>query len=224
MNEYILVLATGFLGSLHCIGMCGPLVLAYSFNISKSSQKIILFPHFLYNLGRIISYSFAGVVFGLFGKVVFLIIPYHTVKIWLLIVGGILMIIFGLGLLNLIPKLKFSFKVLESKRLKKLFANKLEENSSNSSFIIGLCTIFLPCGLFYPILLKSALSGNMIDGGLNMFFFSLGTVPALFILGLSSYIIGIKVRRISNYLAAGAIILMGILLIYKSFMFDMMHK
>jgi len=60
----------GLLGSFHCIGMCGPI--AFVLPINRSKKSIMFFQSFLYQFGRLITYSFIGFIFGLIGKGLFL--------------------------------------------------------------------------------------------------------------------------------------------------------
>ena len=59
-------LLLGFLGSLHCIGMCGPIAFMLPVDHKNSSKKVAQVG--LYHIGRIISYSIIGLIFGLLGK------------------------------------------------------------------------------------------------------------------------------------------------------------
>ena len=53
----------GFLGSFHCVGMCGPIALAVG---GKGSNKF-LFNKIIYNLGRSLTYAMLGLVIGSLG-------------------------------------------------------------------------------------------------------------------------------------------------------------
>ena len=220
MTDYYILFLTGLFGSLHCLGMCGPIILAYSFNPAGKNGKII--PHLYYNIGRMISYTIAGFILGLFGSLLFSIVPYQIYKFYFLLVGGSLIVLLGLGLMNIIPKFHLSFDGLHTKLTKSIFIKRLSNKTDITPLIIGLATILLPCGLFYPILLKAAMAGDAVSGGISMFVFSIGTVPLLFVLGFSSQFIGHKLRKTANYLAAAAVIIMGVMLIYKAFMFQKM--
>ncbi len=220
MSDYYLVVLTGVFGSLHCIGMCGPIILAYSFDPSGLNGRLL--PHVYYNVGRVVSYTLAGLIFGFIGSLLFSVIPYQVYKFYSLLIGGILIVFLGFGLMNIIPKFHLSFDGLHTKLAKSIFIKRLSNKTDLTPLVIGLATILLPCGLFYPILLKAAISGDYVSGALSMFFFSIGTIPLLFVLGFSSQFIGAKFRKIANYLAAVSIIIMGTMLIYKAFMFQKM--
>ena len=64
----------GLLGSVHCIGMCGPLVMALPILHLSPIQKVTA--TFLYHLGKIMTYGLLGLVIGLFGKQ----IPFYNVQ------------------------------------------------------------------------------------------------------------------------------------------------
>jgi sulfite exporter TauE/SafE len=62
----IAALTLGFLGSFHCLGMCGPIALALPTGKAKGLKKTGLI--ISYNFGRMITYSFLGLIAGFIGK------------------------------------------------------------------------------------------------------------------------------------------------------------
>ena len=163
----------GLAGSLHCIGMCGPLALSlpvsHSDNLSRFAGGTI------YNLGRIFSYAVLGLIFGTIGK---LIIASHWQSRLSLILGVLILVYlfipkkyFHLSKPNLFNK---AFIVLR-KQLGILFQSR----NLSSLFFIGILNGLLPCGLVYLALSSSVLTGSSLSGALFMGFFGLGTFPAM---------------------------------------------
>ena len=163
----------GLAGSLHCIGMCGPLAL--SLPISHSDNLSRFAGGTIYNLGRIFSYAVLGLIFGSIGK---LIIVSHWQGRLSLILGMLIL------LYLLVPKQYFHllkptifskpFLALR-KQLGKLFQSK----NLSSIFFIGILNGLLPCGLVYLALTSSVITGSSLNGALFMGFFGLGTFPAM---------------------------------------------
>ncbi|MDD1643138.1 MAG: sulfite exporter TauE/SafE family protein, partial [Methylococcaceae bacterium] len=67
--SYGLLILIGFLTSFHCVGMCGPLILGYTAKSATNGQKSYG-THFLYGIGKTLSYTVIGALFGAFGSVV----------------------------------------------------------------------------------------------------------------------------------------------------------
>ncbi|MBK7299589.1 MAG: sulfite exporter TauE/SafE family protein [Moraxellaceae bacterium] len=88
-------LAAGFFGSPHCLGMCGGIVSALSFALAKETATQRLFLQSFYHLGRLLSYSFLGLLVGLLGKG--LLAPLANSK-WPYVLTSLMMIAFGLYL------------------------------------------------------------------------------------------------------------------------------
>ena len=164
----------GLAGSLHCIGMCGPLSLSlpisHDNNLSRMSGGLI------YNSGRILSYASIGLVFGSLGSLVIATRWQSGLSIAL----GIIILLY-----LLLPKkyLHFSTTTIVGKpfmllrqQLGKLFQSK----KLSSLFFIGVLNGFLPCGLVYLALTSSVISASPVNGGMFMLFFGLGTFPMMF--------------------------------------------
>jgi sulfite exporter TauE/SafE len=58
-------LVLGFMGSFHCVGMCGPI--AMSIPRSSSNFLSLTGSALLYNTGRVLTYSVFGLIFGFLG-------------------------------------------------------------------------------------------------------------------------------------------------------------
>jgi uncharacterized protein len=165
----------GLVGSLHCIGMCGPIALMLPVNSDERSKYFT--GRFLYNLGRIITYSFMGLIIGFIGsKLMF----YGMQQILSILLGAaILLFIFTPRKYRLkLYSINFLNKLITS--LKNSIGSLFSKRSLNSLFIIGLLNGFLPCGLVYVGLGTSAVSGSAFSGAAVMFLFGLGTLPVMF--------------------------------------------
>ncbi len=187
--ELLTALAIGFLGSFHCIGMCGPIALA----LPVPGSSIIFFSgRVLYNAGRLAAYGLMGLLFGFLGKGFVVWGFQQSLSIALGVIILVLLFIpakyknkfFGL---NLILKV--------TGPLKKSIGSLFKKNSLPSFLFIGFLNGFLPCGFVYVGLAGAAATGSPVTGMLFMVLFGLGTVPAMFVVSLFGKLINLNVRR-----------------------------
>ncbi|MBK7110311.1 MAG: sulfite exporter TauE/SafE family protein [Bacteroidetes bacterium] len=166
----------GFMGSLHCVGMCGPL--AVMLHANAPGNQVV--NGMLYNAGRIITYTLLGVIIALIGKT-FIAAGFQQV---VSIISGciILLILFlPIALKQKIPGTRILRTFVG--RMKKSWSGILKQHTKTSVLAGGIINGFLPCGLVY-VALVAALNAQSIGGGaLFMTMFGLGTVPAMFLAG-----------------------------------------
>ena len=200
----------GLLGSVHCIGMCGPLIMALPFSQKNNFQKWASL--FLYHFGKIASYALLGVLFGLFGSQ----FPIFGLQKNISIVIGITMLLYVVYVFVLKPK-HIQLGVFDGlyksifKALGKLFKSK----HTGAFLLIGLLNGLLPCGMIYMALSSAMATQHILSGGILMAFFGLGTVPALLLVALGGQYIGFAFRRNIQKLLPVFIFGMGVLLILR---------
>jgi len=172
--NWIIPISIGFFGSFHCIGMCGPINLALPLG---NNLNFKFFNRTLqFHLGRILSYSLLGAVFGGLGYGLKIAGLQQTISIFL----GVVMI-----LSVVLPQTLKIFKSTEkfygdSAHFVKIYLGKLLGNKNASLIsVAGFLNGLLPCGLVYLGLAGAIATGNYFEGMLFMFFFGLGTLPAL---------------------------------------------
>lgn len=160
----------GLAGSLHCIGMCGPLVMSLPFRKEQGTLSASRF--FFYHIGKLTTYSAFGAVAGLLGSSFAF---FHWQQALSFIAGGALL------LLTLLPflKRKLSFGTTVSTLYARLHQRATQLPSSVYLFLSGLLNGLLPCGLVYAALAGAAATGHLYSAILFMFFFGLGTMPSL---------------------------------------------
>lgn len=200
----------GLVGSVHCLGMCGPIVLVLPGNIGERWQ--FFFSRVLYNLGRAITYAFMGMVIGLIGQSIAL----AGYQQWLGIVAGALMI------LSVLLPTQTARKILPTKQydnalaaLKRRLGALLSNSSRSSLFTIGLLNGFLPCGLVYMALAGSLAMGSALGGAAYMFLFGLGTLPLLFAASYAGGLITGEMRRKITRLIPVGVVILGVLFILR---------
>ncbi len=172
-----MVLLIGLITGLHCISMCGGFVISYTARDAEQHQSSWR-SHFLYGLGKTLSYAMFGALFGLLGSIIS-ITPFMQGVTNL--AAGLFLILFGLNMLDVFAVLKY----IRIRQPKKLAYFAIEHRKrSRSPFFIGFFTGFLiGCGPLQAMYVMAAGSSDPIVGAKIMTLFGLGTLPALFSFG-----------------------------------------
>ena len=202
-------LIMGLAGSLHCIGMCGPLAL--SLPVSHNNDLSRISGGLIYNSGRILSYTSMGLIFGSFGNLIIAAKWQSSLSIGL---GTIIL------LYLLFPKRYFHFSTATTlgkpfmflrQQLGKLFQSK----NLSSLLFIGVLNGFLPCGLVYLALTSSIISASPVNGGMFMLFFGLGTFPMMFATVLMGNYLNQSIRQKIHKVVPALLFFMAVLLILR---------
>lgn len=194
----------GFAGSLHCVGMCGPLMVS---NVLKQHDfKESIFRWIAYHVGRIFVYSMWGLLFGSVG----ISIKWFGMQQNISLALGIAI----LAILLLIKKFPaFETKIqgfVPYKLMVKRLYPKSAGSSIYSSFVGGLLNGMLPCGLVYVALAGATAMQDSVQGAIFMVVFGLGTLPML----LFVMIIGARLQfAVRKHLAKWYPIMIGLMAI-----------
>jgi sulfite exporter TauE/SafE len=217
MSDSLIYMAfvTGLLGTGHCIGMCGGLVSALS--LSEAGRQGGWFFHLLYNLGRISTYTFIGVVVGWLGSALAYTDHFKMVTRSLLIGSDVFVILVGLGTAGLftwinVSKLDFPGPM---KAMTLAVTGLRRLPPAISALPLGLLFGFIPCGYLYAVAITAAQSASVATGALMLFAFGLGTAPSLLLFGGAAHWLSGRARtwmlRIAGLVVAG----MGIINLMK---------
>lgn len=180
---YGILFIVGLFTSIHCVAMCGGINLSQcmSYRYLEGSKYKQLKPSFLYNAGRIVSYTAIGGIIGALGRVLSFSIAARSA---IYAVSGIFMVIMALNMLNTFPWLR---KL--NPRMPKIFGEKIYRSSGeNRAFFVGLLNGLMPCGPLQAMQLYALGTGSFFRGAAAMFVFSMGTVPLMFGIGAISSI------------------------------------
>ena len=177
-------LMLGFLGGVHCVGMCGGLCAAFSLQLPPniSRHKLII----LLNLGRLTSYVVIGALFGLFGQLGTSTVVGNEIRAVLFVIAQILLIFAGLYLSGIFS----GFAKIEKvgvpiwRTLQPIMQKFLPIQSVSGSLIVGALWGWIPCGLVYSVSATALSSANVITGALAMLAFGIGTLPNLLAMGI----------------------------------------
>ncbi len=198
----------GLGGSLHCAGMCGPLVLAMPFHVYGREKKIAAI--LLYNTGRILAYTALGCLAGLFGAGIKWLALSQVLSVCL----GILVIVSVAA-----PRLFNSRFIPITNPLRRIQTRAFQALAGKTQlyhlFISGTLNGLLPCGLVYV-----ALAGAVVAGTVNyaMFFmlnFGLGTLPLLVLVAVIGQQVAVRKRNVLRKLSPYFTLLVGVLLLLR---------
>lgn len=210
MELLIAAISLGLLGSFHCIGMCGPIALALPVHRYSTIKKYLGI--IIYNIGRAITYSSLGLVFGLLGQSFYLGGFQQNLSITLGIFI-LLTVIFSYTRANSI--LKFNFLNTPINSLKNNLSKLFNKKGIRFLFLIGLLNGLLPCGFVYMAIAGATATGNYIDGAVFMFVFGLGTIPVMLILSVFGQFISLRFRNAIHRSVPVLLSVMAILLIVR---------
>jgi sulfite exporter TauE/SafE len=214
MIIYITSLILGLTSNFHCLGMCGPLVMAIPVN--RSNNITILSGVTQYNMGRILVYSALGAIIGIIG----ITIETFGILQWISILSGVFMIMyawrkwFSTRLEGKMPL--FNLNSFVSKKLGKV----LHSQSPFKLILLGMLNGLLPCGMVYLALMNAVLGGNSITSAGAMALFGLGTLPAMIFVGFAANRITGKMRQKISNLVPYLLTIVGILIILRGLNLD----
>jgi hypothetical protein len=163
----------GLLSSLHCIGMCGPLV---SLGCKSAPARRMAFGPLLFALGKLGSYTVLGLAAGFLGATLSASGFLGRATAYISLGGGVLML-----LVIAVSRLKIS--VLGTVRLSSAMAKFSLRSGNLAPLFLGIGAALLPCGLLYAMVARSAAAAEPITSMALMQAFGLGTSPALVGLG-----------------------------------------
>ncbi len=164
----------GLLGSLHCVGMCGPIAFMLPVDRSNSFKKVSQIG--IYHFGRLLAYSIIGLVFGLVGKSLYIFGIQQQLSIFI----GIIMIVVVLLPHKTIGKYNLSKPIYKLvSKVKSSLGKALKKKTADTFLTIGFLNGFLPCGLVYMAVFGSIATGNLLEGSLYMVLFGVGTIPLM---------------------------------------------
>lgn len=201
--SYGMLFVIGLLTSVHCIAMCGGINLSQTLqkDISEEISRAMFRNSFLYNAGRVVSYTVVGGILGAVGGLAGFGTDLQTSSLIqgiLKLAAGTVMIVMGINMLGIFPWLR-KFRI----RIPLLY--KRVGNKRKTPFIIGLCNGLMPCGPLQSVQIIALASGSLLAGAFSMFCFSIGTVPLM--LGFGSAIAFLGKRFTGLVLKAGSILI-----------------
>lgn len=210
MELIIAAISLGLLGSFHCIGMCGPIALALPVHQHSPLKKHVGI--FLYNLGRVITYTFLGLVFGLLGQSFFLGGFQQALSI---VIGVLLLLSVILTNTKWFSSNNFGFIYSFINSVKMQLGNLFNKKGLHFLFFIGLINGLLPCGLVYLGIAGAIATGHFIHGAQFMFYFGVGTIPIMYAVAFLGQFITLKYRNHIRHAMPIVVSIMAVMLIIR---------
>jgi sulfite exporter TauE/SafE len=192
------VFLVGLLSGVHCAGMCGGLVGAFSMNLPPQAKTFPL--HLAYNSGRITSYAVAGAIAGAVGEAGLLLNNVLPVQLALYVAANLMLVALGLYLAG-VTRLLSPVEALGARLwriVSPLGRRWLPAHTAGRAYRLGLVWGWLPCGLVYSVLATAIFTGDTASGAAIMLAFGLGTLPNLMLAGLFW-------RRLKDFFAHAAV-------------------
>ncbi len=210
------VLGASLIGSPHCAGMCGPLLVFYAAEGGREKQWL---GHAFYSLGRLLSYTGLGALAGIAGHAINIAGEAAGVMRFSAILAGSLMVLWGLGVIVA----RFGITLLPrglmgsagGRWFQKLFARMREKPPLFRALALGLASTLLPCGWLYAFVITAAGTGSPWQGALVMGAFWTGTLPVMLALGVGIQKLAGPLRRHLPVIGAVAVLCMGLVTVYQ---------
>jgi sulfite exporter TauE/SafE len=215
MSENSIAFFIGLFGSIHCIGMCGPL--AFAVPSMHSSWWLIVGDRFVYNLGRVITYSLLGLLIGFAGRQLWLSGLQQGVSL----ISGLLIIMAGISRLFKIKMTESWYLSILLSPVNRLLRYAIQHRAGH--FMVGLLNGFLPCGFVYLALIGALNTASPISSAQFMFFFGAGTFPLMLLATVSSGFMGLAVRRHINKAMPYVMVCLGFWFILRGMNLDIAY-
>ncbi|HSG98990.1 MAG TPA: sulfite exporter TauE/SafE family protein [candidate division Zixibacteria bacterium] len=199
----------GFLGSVHCLGMCGPLALALPG--ARRGRAALIVSRLFYNAGRTLTYTAFGVGIGALGEG----LAFAGLQRWLSIAAGVALLIAFVAPASVVRKVTPTGLYLAVQTALQKFWGSLSAGAGGGSlFVIGALNGALPCGFVYLALAGAASVGSIDGAATFMFGFGIGTIPAMLTASLVGGFIQTPLRqRLSRLLPIAGATLAALLIL-----------
>jgi sulfite exporter TauE/SafE len=203
--DYTLAFIAGFLGSGHCLGMCGALVSGYFMNAGKQRSY---WPYLLYQAARISVYGLIGITAALLGVVLVSGGVFGKIQSILQMLIGLVVIGLALGILGWLPW-QGSLRLLPAQWLRKGYATSRRQGPVGGALLAGLLNGMMPCPLTFAMAVKATTAPSILDGGSLMLAFGAGTLPMMLFISLTFGKIQADLRGMMYKAAAMIMVVMG---------------
>ncbi len=207
--DIIAALSLGILGSVHCIGMCGPLMLALP--SASAGRGRYVAGRLIYFFGKAITYGILGAVAGSVGKGLLMTLQ-QDISI---IIGATMLLSVVLPLSVRSALSHYSpLRSLHS-AVKNKFSLLLQQRGNGAMLGMGMLNGVLPCGLVYTALVGATLTAEPFRSGVVMFFFGLGTIPALFAVAWTGRLMTLRFRSLFSRAVPVVTAIVAVILILR---------
>ena len=207
------VFAASLVGSLHCVGMCGPFVAFYSGSDGSAGVRRLV-SHAAYSGGRLLTYAVFGLAAGSVGAALDVAGSLAGIQRIAAIVAGATMIAWGIFALLQVRGVRIFRHRRGDGRLARLFRRGFSLVSDKPpvvrATVVGLLSGFLPCGWLWAFVVTAAGTGSAPGGAAVMAAFWAGTVPALLAVGFGTQLVSAPLRRHIPAVTAVLLVALGL--------------
>ena len=211
----------GLLAQGHCIGMCGPLIIAFPGRTGR------FMPHLFYHCGRIATYCAAGAIMAAIGGSLPQIAAATSSdpRVWLTrgkigfaLIAGMFLFLFGISRIGLVSEPAWMAAATPGHipGYRRIVQAAMKDSKATGMALLGLMMGLLPCGLSYGAFARALSAESVIKGMLLTGAFGLGTLPGLLLLGTGIGAIMRRFRRQSDILSGLLMLGMGLKLLFRS--------
>jgi sulfite exporter TauE/SafE len=206
----------GLAGSLHCLGMCGPILIAFS-QTFRSPRKL---DFLAYHVGRLWTYSLLGFLVGWAGWELRagagVLVSQRTIAV----VASLLIIVAGVAASGLVPGWRLDSRLtgcaLHATGQNHWLTALLHDPRLGARLLLGAVMGLLPCGMVYAVLAMAATLPTPLHSAVAMLCFGLGTLPALSVLVLGTRRLPVWLRAHSLRLVAGWLVATGVFMLLRA--------
>jgi sulfite exporter TauE/SafE len=223
VNLFVPMLLVGLVTSVHCVTMCGTMVLSYAIKGDNGGPFLKrMLPHFGYHAAKITSYVLVGMLLGAIGSAFNL----GGIRGYVTLFAGTFMILMGLNMTGKFPWLrwitlrppKFMTRALMSLRRKAKSDEAAGESDLATPIMFGALGGLMPCGPLQSAQIASAGAGSAAGGAIAMLGFGLGTMPLMLGFGAVSGMLGHKFKERMMAVAAIVIMIVGLVMLNRGAM------
>ncbi len=204
----VAALSMGLVGSLHCLGMCGPIVLALPRQGRGAHAAAMLVAH---HLGRSLTYAVMGLAAGALGHGLSLAGFQKGLSIGMGLV--LLLALAGQTIRWRVPLPSAYVKFVAS--IKSGMSRRFHSGGVGTRLVFGALNGLLPCGLVYTALAAALATGGALSGALFMFLFGLASSPALVALSVGGWHAGDAIRPLLRRAAPALTFVFGVLFVVR---------
>lgn len=200
----------GLFGSMHCVGMCGPLAMVIPVHHLSPVRKFFML--LLYQLGRVVTYASLGLIFGLLGQRIYIAGFQRWFSMGLGMLIFILLILFYVYKKSVQP----AFMRVLYKKVQQVIITILQSGKGGLSYLgLGMANGLLPCGMVY-VAIAAALTAGSVSGSVYfMATFGLGTLPAMTAFSYFGTSMSVNIRQAFRKAVPIAMAIMACLLILR---------
>lgn len=207
-----MLFGAGLASSWHCVGMCG------GFPVMLGNGEPSLVRQAVYNAARLNSLVFIGALSGAVGASAMHLGPIPLVERGLPIIAGVLMTVAGVEMLGFGPGVRVLRRLGIHNGLARLLRGALRSKSISAPVALGVFNAFLPCHLVYAFAAQAASTGSVLEGMQTMFWFGLGTIPAMLAVGHLGGRLPVAIGQVLPRAAGAAVAGFGVWTIGRAFL------